>query len=191
VSLCAWADESFEERQGGGFYIIAAAVLAPHAHAPAREAMLALRGRRRTAKSHWTEMDAKQRLEAAERVAGMEGLHLVATGAPVPAKRQERARARCLTTLVPELHGFGVEHLFIEARQPALNARDITTVMGARHSLPKGSRFRVDHIPGAEEPLLWLSDVVAGACRAEQLGDSAYREMLGQVVLDFSVATDC
>jgi len=57
--------------------------------------------------------------------------------------------------------------------------------------LPKGSAFWVEHLPGGSEPLLWVADIVAGACRAEQLGCSIYRKILGETVLDYRVDTDC
>ncbi|WP_327299898.1 hypothetical protein [Streptomyces sp. NBC_01197] len=191
-TLSAWSDESFQERDSAGFYIIAAAVIEPAVIDKAREAMLQRRGRRQTTKSHWTEMDDRERRLAADAVATLGGLHVVAVGSPVPVRRQERARRACLSELVTQLHGFRVGHLYMEAREPQLNARDIATLQHARrYALPKGTDFRIDHVPGGTEPLLWIADIVAGACRAEQLGRAAYREALGDVVLDFEVSTRC
>ncbi|KAB7833570.1 hypothetical protein FRZ00_33265 [Streptomyces mobaraensis] len=123
----------------------------------------------------------------ARAVAALDGLHVVAVGAPVRPRRQERARAHCLNLLVCELHGFKVGHLFMEARDPVLNARDVATVQQARYALPRDARFRLDHLPGAAEPLLWVADIVAGAVRAEKLGDPRYRALLGERVIDFPV----
>ncbi|MFI1734901.1 hypothetical protein ACH40E_37960 [Streptomyces acidicola] len=188
----AWSDESFQEKDSAGFYIIAAAVIEPAMIDEARAVMLQTRGRRLTTKSHWTQMDNRERRRAAEAVAALGGLHVVAVGSPVPARRQERARRACLTELVTQLHGFRVVHLYMEAREPQLNDRDVATVQHARrYLLPKGTDFRVDHVPGEMEPLLWVADIVAGACRAEQLGSTVYRETLGDVVLDFEVSTRC
>lgn len=186
----AWSDESFQEKDSAGFYILAAAVIEPAALDEARTSMEKLRGRRATAKAHWTEMDHRQRRRAAELVAGLGGLHVVAIGSPVPPRKQERARSKCLAELVTQLHGFEVGRLYMEAREPQLNARDVETVQRARLALPKGTVFRVEHLHGNAEPLLWVADVVAGACRAEQLGRGEYREMLGEAVLDFEVSTD-
>ncbi|NGN68445.1 hypothetical protein G5C51_31680 [Streptomyces sp. A7024] len=136
---------------------------------------------------HWTKADAAQRDQLARTVAGFDGLHIVAVGAPVRPRRQERARAHCLHRLVYELHSFGVEHLVMESRDAVLNARDIVTVQHARYTLPKDARFRVDHLVGAADPLLWVPDVVAGAVRAEKLGDARYRDILGERVVDFPV----
>ncbi|MGC4959708.1 hypothetical protein ACLQ2P_41480 [Actinomadura citrea] len=188
----AWSDESFQEKDSAGFYIIAAAIIESAAVESAREAMRRLRGARATPKAHWTEMDRRERERAAQAVAGIGGLHVVAVGSPVPARRQERARRKCLTELVVELHGFQVNHLCMEARQSQLNQRDVETVQHVRRfRLSKETRFRIDHVAGASEPLLWVADVVAGACRAERLGQGAYREALGDTVMDFEVGTSC
>lgn len=164
----AFADESFREDPTEGCYVLATAVLEQKSLQPARELMQRLLGSRRTSKLHWHEMDRLQQKDAAYSVAGIEGFHVVAVGVPVPRRRQERARAACLAALVSELHGRGVEHLLIEARAAKLNRRDITTVQGARFTLPQGSNFRVDHLPGSAEPLLWIADIVAGTVRASR-----------------------
>ncbi|MEU8279252.1 hypothetical protein ACFYOK_38270 [Microbispora bryophytorum] len=133
----AWADESFQEHDTTGFYIIAAVIIPASAQESARAQMLRAQARHAPAKLHWVAHDDKERLELAYTVAEIEGLHIVAVGSPVHQRRQERARAYCLHQLVLELHGFGVEQLFMEARQPTLNTRDITTVQHARYTLPR------------------------------------------------------
>jgi hypothetical protein len=136
--------------------------------------MRRLLGSRRTTKLHWHEMDRLQQKDATHRVAGIEGFHVVAVGAPVPRRRQQRARTACLTALVGELHGFGVQHLLIEAQAAHLNRRDVATVQGARFALPKGSRFRVDHIPGSAEHCrgwpMWSSASSGPAAKAVRSG---------------------
>lgn len=75
-------------------------------------------------------MDRLQQKDAAYCIAGIEGFHVVAVGSPMPCRRQEHARPACLTALVGELPGFGVQHLVIEAGGPDLNRRDVATVQG-------------------------------------------------------------
>jgi hypothetical protein len=189
----AWSDESFQEKDESGFYIIAAAIVEADAADEARDAMRALRSSKRsTGKLHWSEMDHRQRQRAANTVATLGGVHLVAIGSPVPPRRQERARRKCLSELIRELHGFDVRYLHMESREPALNERDIATIVHSRrYLLPKGEGFRLDHIHGQAEPLLWIADVVAGACRLQQQGQAIYRETLGRNVMDIEVSTDC
>lgn len=187
----AFADESFREDPTEGFYVLAVAVLEFQAQQPARDLMRSLLGSRRTSKLHWHEMDRLQQKDAAHRVGDVEGFHVVAVGAPVPRRRQERARAACLTALVPELHGFGVEQLFLETRTAELNRRDLATVQGARFALPRGSSFRIDHLPGSTEPLLWVADIVAGVVGASRFGGPIRLELLGERVHVLEVPTGC
>ncbi len=187
----AFADESFLEADQGGYYILAAAIIAPESGRPAREAMLALNGARTSAKLHWNDLDRRQREHAAQAVAKLDGFHLVVVGSPVPARRQERARAMCLARLVVECHGLDVRELVLESRSQALNARDLKTVIGARYLLPKGADLTVTHAPGFTEPLLWIADIVAGAVRLHHQGDGRCRDALEGVLLELAVDTGC
>jgi hypothetical protein len=186
--LQAFADESFHEDDGGGFYVLAAAVLPVDRHVELRGEMLRLRGTR-PGKLHWYEMDEVQKCDVAKRVADFEELHIVAVGAPVAVRRQERGRSLCMQRLVADLHEFGVEHLVAEARTMKLDQRDVRSVQQVRYALPKGTRFRIDHVRGVDEPLLWVSDVVAGAIRARLRGNSTFFEPLAGCVVELQVET--
>ena len=91
-----------------GFYVLASAVFEPDQHLEAREVLLGLKRRPRHGEAALERMDKRQKRAAAQRLADVEGLHLVAVGAPLPIRRQERARAACLRRLVHELHTYGV-----------------------------------------------------------------------------------
>ncbi len=52
-------------------------------------------------------------------------------------------------------------------------------------------RFRVDHIPGSAEPLLWVADVVADVVRASRQGSPVQLELLGERVHMLEVPTGC
>lgn len=184
----AYVDESFRGSDDGGIYVLAAAVI-DDAHDDVRAVMCALRRRRRTGMSHWTEMDRKQRRHALSVVAGIDGLHVVTVGAPVPCRRQERARARCLAALVLESHGYGVTVMTMEARTRTLDRRDTEAVTGVRRSLPRDTQFRIEHTRGADEPLLWIADTVAGTVRAHHEGSSTDRHILNARLYELKVAT--
>ena len=179
-------DESFHEHPTKGFYVLAAAVFSGESE-DARAAMLALRGSRRTQKLHWNEMDDQQQGTAAAVVAGLDGMHLVTIGSPVPLRKQERARRASLRRLAYELHGLGVTQILMESRQIVLDRQDVQLITATRNDLPKGTRLRVDHQRGAAEPLFWVADIVAGAVRADREGVAAYRETLGALVQTFEV----
>jgi hypothetical protein len=191
VPLTAFADESFQEDPVDGFYVLAAAVFPPPIHDEVRELMVDLRGSRKIHKLHWNEMDPRQQEESAKRLASVDGFHVVTVGTPVPQRRQERARAGCLTRLVVELHSLDVTELVMEARERELNRRDIRTVAGARYALPAGADFRIDHEFAANEPLLWAADVVAGAVRSHRLGVRAPRILLEPCLVEIAIDTGC
>jgi hypothetical protein len=191
VQLTAFADESFQEDPVHGFYVLAAAVFPPPIHEEVRHLMLELRGVRKTHKLHWNEMDPRQQEDAAKRLASVDGFHLVAIGTPVPQRRQERARAACLTRLIVELHDLGVGRLLMEARERELNRRDVRTAAGARYALPSSADFRLDHVFAAAEPLLWAADVVAGAVRCHRLGRPAPRDLLDDCLYEITIDTGC
>ncbi|MFB9610193.1 DUF3800 domain-containing protein [Kutzneria kofuensis] len=195
VVLTAFADESFQEDPVHGFYVLAAAVFPPAIHDQVRETMLdlrsRLRSRRTTDKLHWNHLDPYQQEAAAKQVAEIEGFHVVTVGTPVPQRRQERARAACLTRLVLELHSLGVTELVMEAREAELNRRDVQTVIGARYGLVGRPEFRVSHRFGSLDPLLWAADMVAGAVRAHRLGRPAPRDLLDDCLYEITIDTGC
>ena len=179
------------EAAEGGYYILAAAIVDPNSSHAVRDAMRMLNGARTSVKLHWKDLDRRQREHAAQAVAKLDGFHLVVVGSPVPARRQERARAMCLERLIVECHGLGVRELVLESRSQSLNARDLKTVVGARYRLPKGSELVVVHTPGSTEPLLWVADIVAGAVRLHHQGEGACREALAGVLLELPIDTGC
>jgi hypothetical protein len=189
----AFIDESFLECDSGtGYYLVAAAVVDDlQVQKAARDVMVGLLDRRTRGKLHWNEMDRARQLRAAAAVADIDSYHVVTVGTPVPRRRQDRARARCLERLVVELSGMGVTAVVAESRTPTLDSRDLTTVIGARYNLPKGSPFHFAHEAGRAEPLLWIADVVAGAVRLSREGDQRARKLLAEKVLEVSVDTGC
>jgi hypothetical protein len=186
--LEAFVDESYDDQSAPGFYVLAAAVLPANRHAELREAMLAIRARHRTTKLHWYAMEQQEKIDVAKRIGAFEEMHIVTIGAPVSHQKQERGRALCLHRLVMELHGAGVTRLVAEGRQSSLDALDVDTVRRARqHMLPKGAVFRIEHQRGAREPLLWISDMVAGAIRARIQGNPAFFDSLAHCVVEVPV----
>lgn len=149
--------------------------------------MIELRGRRRTDKMHWNRLDRRQQLAVTRRIAAIDGLHLIAIGSPLLVRRQERGRALCLTALIRELHGYGIEELIMESRDPTLNARDVATAQAARLVLPPDAGFRISHHLGAVEPLCWVADIVAGVVRAYRIGNPIYRDLLAERLYEFNV----
>lgn len=58
---CAYADESFQEANTGGYCVVAVAVFEPGGGELARDVLISLRGRRRSGgKLHWNEMESAE-----------------------------------------------------------------------------------------------------------------------------------
>ncbi len=127
-SLVAFGDEAFHEHPVHGFYVLASVVFDAGTGEKAREALRSLRKPRSTAKLHWYGMDRLQQHRVAKQLADFDGLHVVVTGAPVPRRRPERARAKCLSALIHELYGYGVEKLILgsarDRTQPGRHPHD-------------------------------------------------------------------
>ena len=101
----AYLDESFQEHDTEGCYVLAAALLGHDA--TEIRILQGLAAHRLPGKLHWTESSAWYRRAATEPIAGLDAFHVVAIGAPVASRKQERARAICLRRLAFELSGLG------------------------------------------------------------------------------------
>ncbi|MET9067545.1 hypothetical protein [Streptosporangium sandarakinum] len=81
-------------------------------------------------------------------------------------KRKERARGRALAWMVAELE-YGVRHVVLDRREEHQDACDRRLMIGLAGRPP---RFAAMHRSSAEEPLLWVADIVVSAVA----GDLAY-----------------
>ena len=86
----------------------------------------------------------------------------------------ERARARCLSTLVSLLQEMEVSRLVIESRH--YDRRDEATILAVRKRQPS---LVFEHRTPDGEPLLWIADGVAWAA----LAPSVDRQPLANVML--------
>ncbi|MBQ9043968.1 MAG: hypothetical protein IJ111_14285 [Eggerthellaceae bacterium] len=104
---------------------------------------------------------------------------------PVDSAKQERARHKCLTRILPLLESRGVELFVLESRGKALDKRDVKLLDGL-----KGSRIvstiRLEHVRGSDEPRLWVADQVLGAygdARA-RAGDDRWEPLADRVSVE-------
>jgi hypothetical protein len=104
VSWLAYVDESI--RTDDGVYVLAAVALHAADADGVRDAVRSLEprpGRR----FHWRDKEPFERRDAVEMLARLPILPIVVVGAPVNARRQERARRGCLERLLYELAAAG------------------------------------------------------------------------------------
>ena len=173
MSWCAYVDESEPDpRYGPGTYVLAAALIDQQDHEAARAtvAALRLRGQR---KLHWYDEDRSRRKLLTDAIADLPALHLIVIRVDTNAS-PERRRRLCLARLLPELDRHGVPEVYLEAREAKQNARDLDILAAMRARRQVGSRLRLYHQPGPQNPLLWVPDVVAGAVGADRAGEPAY-----------------
>jgi hypothetical protein len=97
---------------------------------------------------------------------------VVVVGTPVIKSKQERARRLCMETLLPALEQIAVSRVWLEARTSALNQKDRRMVDALRGQKLVSPALRVDTARPREEPMLWASDIVAGAVNAARNGSN-------------------
>lgn len=107
-------------------------------------------------------MSRKKQRECLQALSGIAYVDLVVVASPLTGYKQERARRKCLESLLPILERRGVGRLVLESRRPGSDKLDLDYIEFA-----KGSRLisdiRIEHKHGAVEPKLWVADLVLGA----------------------------
>lgn len=171
--LHAWVDESIHIRGSAlseGIYLLAATVADPRVCDPAREALRSLLPGR-ASRLHWKDSDARSRRRIALVAAGLGVQHTVVIGAPLDARRQERARRLCMERLLHELGAVGVSCVWAESRTASLNRQDLRMIdaLRSRHAVPPG--LKLEFMLPSAEPMLWLPDIAAGAVGLHRRND--------------------
>lgn len=178
--VIAYVDESLRLR-GAGLYVLAAVVV-PDARADAVRAALAASLRRGQRRVHWRHEDDTSRAALVRLVASLGVTAVAVSATPVARTRQERARRRCLAPLLWELERRHVTRVVLESRQHR-DAEDDRMIGYARRAgwVSRGTPY--EFARPDEESLLWLPDVVAGACSLALAGkDGAYLAVLADAV---------
>lgn len=138
---------------------------------------------------HWyDDRGESRRRKIVEAVAQLGCQHIVVIRSGDRTTRSERRRRMCMKRLLWELEQLGVVRVCLEARERKQNSRDRQLLDQLRAGRELGGQLRMDHIPGPEEPLLWIPDAVAGAVVAARLGDLQYRAIIDhqirQILID-------
>lgn len=172
----AYVDESM--RLSHRLYLMAAVLVSP-ARADCHRAALRMLLLRRQRRLHWRDENVKRRTLIIEAVADLRPSAVVVVGTGLDARRQERARRKCMEHLLWELGRRPVTEIFFESRGPSLDAADrkLIDVLRIRHAI--SPRLRALWVPAVEEPLTWLPDVVAGAASLAAVGETGHWEQLG------------
>ncbi|GAP61413.1 conserved hypothetical protein [Arthrobacter sp. Hiyo1] len=180
--LSAFIDESGSYRSlDPNTYILAAAIYDAEASQKASAAMrgLLLPGQ---VKVHWHDEDERRRLKLVNEVAGLEGVGLIVVRNGLPGEKDERRRRLCGERMYYELQQRGVQNAVFESRGPADDRRDRKHLDSLKASRRITGSFRVDHLAGRIEPLLWVPDIFCGALSQARTGNETYIERLGELV---------
>lgn len=165
--LVAWGDESIRVTAPIPAYLMSAVIL-PEPHNLSELAKVKPKG---AVKLHWRELTDKLRRDALTCIADLGGYGAIVIGSPLPKKKQERGRRKCLEALLPELEKQGVGTLKLESRVLQLNSKDIELLdaLRSKHAI---SAIGVDHAYADEEMSLWVPDIILGAYGDSLCGNS-------------------
>jgi hypothetical protein len=175
VARTAYVDESLRVR--AGLYVLAAVIVAD-AHADRHQEVLLALLHRGQWRLHWRDESSKRRslLVSAVRQLPHTGAVVIATG--VAPRRQERARRKCIERLLAELANQRIAAVVFERRHEELDAHDRAMVAALRRQRSVPAWLRVSWVAAADQPLLWLPDIVAGAASLAAAGDATYWDEL-------------
>jgi len=179
--LHAFVDESMRlTADNQGTYLLAAVVCDPAGCDPVREMLRSLRYRRQP-RLHWHAEEDPRKAKIAESIGALALPATVVIGMPLARTKQERARAKCMEALLPELEAQSVVRVWLESRTPSLVLRDMRLVDALRSQRLITPGIRVDTALPSQEPMLWLPDAVAGAVAADRDGQPEYLALIGPV----------
>ena len=155
----AYADESMRTSGGESMYLLGATLF--YDENPRLDALVRLKSMG-AAKLHWRELGREAQVDVMSAIGGIAAMTTVVVGTPMNPHKQERARRKCLETMIGILIGQGVDELVLEARDSKLDRRDVQ-LMNAIKSKQRGLTFTIRHRRGSEDARLWIPDQVLGA----------------------------
>lgn len=185
VIKSAWGDESIRISAPTPTYLMAATIL-PEGTDTVRLEAIKPKG---AAKLHWRELADKLKRESLQAVADLDNLTVMVTCSPLPKKKQERGRRKCMERLLPELECRGVGLLTLESRVLQMDHKDIDMLQALKS---KGAvpDLRLNHAHASDEPRLWVVDQILGAygdwlCDngAPRKWGNAWEEILGRLTV--------
>ena len=180
MTFHAYIDES--EPSGRVTYRLSCALVDKSVAADARAVLVGAR-RAGERKVHWHDRTRAAQLPLVRLVADLPVLHLLVVRDDHVAEPGERRRRKCLGHLLWLLDdSYGVHHAVLEARQSKQNANDLQLLQAMRAARRVGAALRMHHVPGPQEPLLWIPDIVAGAFNAGRAGDAEVYAPIAELI---------
>ncbi len=156
----AWGDESVRLLAEKPMYLIAACVLPEDPKAAL--AKIAKLMPMNAKKVHWRDMGIKDQKRSLEILSEISHSTYIVVAAPLNGRKQERARRKCLETLLPWLEHEGVSVLVLESRGEHADKKDIDFLLYLRRSQIVES-IDLEHADGRAEDHLCIPDQILGA----------------------------
>lgn len=181
--LCAFVDESMQQatQERSGTYLLVAAVTAEERCEEIRQSVRSVLYKKEQ-RLHWYDATPIHRTKVASTVGTLGMSATVVIGTPLTNKGQERARRKCMETLLPHLEAMGVGRVVLEARTPSLieaDERHVRTMRG-KHLITRA--LWTETARAVDEPLLWVPDAIAGAYGAARAhGRTDWLDLVGYV----------
>ena len=171
----AYVDEAQVGGTGSGRpFVLTASVWLSASAEDSRDELTLLRPRG-LEKLHWKEMVDRLQDVLISRLSLLHIVHLVAIRRDTTHEKPERSRRAALARLVYELQtGFDVSHVVFESRGPADDRRDLALLGHLRAQRLVSGPLRFDHVPGPQEPLLWVPDAICGIIVDYESGHSRH-----------------
>lgn len=171
-----------------GMYVLASVVADPRACEATRAKLMSLvaKGRHRL---HWRDESEPLRRKITAVIVACGFPSIVVVGTELDARKQERARRKCMRRLLFELDRVGVGQVWLESRTQSLNRKDGRLIDALRGEQAISKDLRIDFGLPSEEPMLWVPDAVAGACAAARkyAGGEEHRHALGGLLREFDI----
>ena len=129
-------------------------------------------------KLHWRKSSTSQRPVLMSAILRCDFRGVLVSVEHPPSTKEERLRRWCLIQMLPELDRLGCGDLILESRNQHLDRREREVLLSIFGQAHRPLTARLSHARGADEPLLWLADIVCGAFTMAQRGDSSAWDLL-------------
>lgn len=157
--MVAYGDESIQRACEPSRYLLAATTYAADA-----DPSFSLRRAKPSgaSKLHWYDLDPRRQAASLEVVSSVLQQTTIVAALPLERTKVERARRKALEEVVRRLIGMGIGKLVLESRNDSHDKRDRELLVSMRRR-GEALSFDLEHVPGKDEPLLWVPDQILGA----------------------------
>lgn len=156
----AFGDESILLSTNPPLYLLGASILGGDESSATKK--LEQAKPKNASKLHWRNMSDRQKADSLAIISNIDHQTVLVEAAPLKGIKQERARRKCLETILIELESRNIVQLLLESRQDRLDKRDKDCLLYARRAKAI-STIDVAHSRGSDDARLWLPDQILGA----------------------------